>query len=53
MEGLTLEDLSRQLDVNVTAQIGVTHAVLPKIRAAKGSQVNSLRAASSCGRPAD
>ena len=36
VEGLTLDDLSRQLDVNVTAQIGVTHAVLPKIRAAKG-----------------
>ncbi len=36
VEGLTLDDLSRQLDVNVTAQIGVTHAVLPRIRAAKG-----------------
>ena len=36
VEGLSLEGLSRQLDVNVTAQIGVTQAVLPKIRAAKG-----------------
>ena len=36
VEGLALEDLARQLDVNVTAQIGVTQAVLPKIRAAKG-----------------
>ena len=36
VEGLTLDDLSRQLDVNVTAQIVVTHAVLPRIRAAKG-----------------
>lgn len=36
VEGLTLDDLSRQFDVNVTAQIGVTQAVLPKIRAARG-----------------
>lgn len=36
VEGLTLEDLSRQLEVNVVAQIAVTQAVLPKIRAAKG-----------------
>ena len=39
VEGLTPDDLSRQLDVNVTAQIGVTQAVLPKIRAAKGRVV--------------
>lgn len=36
VEGLTLEDLSRQLEVNVVAQVAVTQAVLPKIRAAKG-----------------
>jgi len=36
VEGLTLDDLTRQLDVNVVAQIAVTQAVLPKIRAAKG-----------------
>jgi len=36
VEGLSLDALSRQLDVNVTAQIAVTQAVLPKIRAAQG-----------------
>lgn len=36
VEGLSLDDLSRQLDVNVTAQIGVTQAVLPKIREVRG-----------------
>ncbi|BBY28918.1 SDR family oxidoreductase [Mycolicibacterium sediminis] len=36
VEGLNLDDLSRQFDVNVTAQIAVTQAVLPKIRAARG-----------------
>lgn len=36
VEGLTLDDLSRQLDINVTAQIGVTQAVLPKLREARG-----------------
>lgn len=36
VEALSLDDLSRQLDVNVTAQIGVTQAVLPKLRAAGG-----------------
>lgn len=36
VEGLTLDDLSRQLEVNVVAQIAVTQAVLPKVRSAKG-----------------
>jgi NAD(P)-dependent dehydrogenase (short-subunit alcohol dehydrogenase family) len=36
VEALSLDDLSRQLDVNVTAQIGVTQAALPHIRAAGG-----------------
>jgi NAD(P)-dependent dehydrogenase (short-subunit alcohol dehydrogenase family) len=39
VEGLTLDDLSRQLEVNVTAQIGVTQAVLPKIRDSRGRVV--------------
>lgn len=36
VEGLTLDDLTRQLDVNVIAQIAVTQAVLPTIRASHG-----------------
>jgi len=36
VESLSLDDLSRQLDVNVIAQIGVTQAVLPRIRASRG-----------------
>lgn len=36
VEGLALEDLTRQLDVNVISQIAVTQAVLPKIRASHG-----------------
>lgn len=36
VEGLTLDDLARQFDVNVIAQIAVTQAVLPKIRASHG-----------------
>ena len=36
VEGLSLEDLSRQLDINTTAQIAVTQAVLPKIRESRG-----------------
>ncbi len=36
VEGLTLDDLTRQLEVNVVAQVAVTQAVLPKIRAAAG-----------------
>ncbi|MEV4241641.1 MULTISPECIES: SDR family oxidoreductase [unclassified Nocardia] len=39
VEGLALDELSRQLEVNVTAQIGVTQAVLPKIREARGRVV--------------
>ena len=39
IEGLSLDDLSRQLDVNVTAQIGVTQAALPKIREGHGRVV--------------
>ncbi|HSV39150.1 MAG TPA: SDR family oxidoreductase [Nocardioidaceae bacterium] len=39
VEGISLDDLSRQLDVNVTAQIGVVQAVLPQIREARGRVV--------------
>lgn len=39
VEGLSLDDLTRQLDVNVIAQIAVTQAVLPKIREARGRVV--------------
>ena len=39
VEGLSLDDLSRQLDVNVTAQIGVTQAALPKLREGHGRVV--------------
>ncbi|GGG26205.1 short-chain dehydrogenase/reductase [Rhodococcoides trifolii] len=36
VEGLSLDDLSRQLDVNVVSQVAVTQAVLPAIRTAAG-----------------
>lgn len=39
VEGLTLDDLTRQLDVNVISQIAVTQAVLPRIRASRGRLV--------------
>jgi NAD(P)-dependent dehydrogenase (short-subunit alcohol dehydrogenase family) len=39
VEGLSLDDLTQQLDVNVISQIAVTQAVLPKIRAAGGRVV--------------
>ena len=39
VEGLSIDDLERQLDVNVIAQIAVTQAVLPKIREARGRLV--------------
>jgi NAD(P)-dependent dehydrogenase (short-subunit alcohol dehydrogenase family) len=39
VEGLSIDDLTRQLDVNVVAQIAVTQAVLPKIRVARGRVV--------------
>lgn len=39
VETTPLEDLSRQLDVNVTSQIAVTQAVLPQIRRARGRVV--------------
>lgn len=39
VEGLSLDSLTRQLDVNVISQIAVTQAVLPSIRAAGGRVV--------------
>ena len=39
VETLPLDDLSRQLEVNVTAQIAVVQAVLPQLREARGRVV--------------
>jgi NAD(P)-dependent dehydrogenase (short-subunit alcohol dehydrogenase family) len=39
VEALALDDLRRQLDVNVTAQVAVTQAVLPRLRASRGRVV--------------
>lgn len=39
VETVPLSDLSRQLDVNVTAQIAVVQAVLPRLREARGRVV--------------
>jgi NAD(P)-dependent dehydrogenase (short-subunit alcohol dehydrogenase family) len=39
VEGLSLDDLTRQLDVNVISHIAVTQAVLPMIREARGRVV--------------
>jgi len=36
VEPLALDDLRRQLDVNVVGQIAVTQAVLPRLRASRG-----------------
>jgi NAD(P)-dependent dehydrogenase (short-subunit alcohol dehydrogenase family) len=36
VEGLDLDDLRRQLEVNLVGQVAVTQAALPRIRAARG-----------------
>ena len=36
LETLALEDFRRQIEVNLTAQVAVTQALLPQIRAARG-----------------
>jgi NAD(P)-dependent dehydrogenase (short-subunit alcohol dehydrogenase family) len=36
VEALALDDLRRQLEVNVVAQVAVTQALLPRLRAARG-----------------
>ena len=39
MEAVALDDLRRQLDVNVVGQVAVTQAVLPRLRACRGRVV--------------
>lgn len=39
IEALTVEDLRRQFEVNVVAQVAVTQAVLPRLRSSKGRVV--------------
>jgi NAD(P)-dependent dehydrogenase (short-subunit alcohol dehydrogenase family) len=39
VEGLSLDDLTQQLEVNVISQVAVTQAVLPRIRVASGRVV--------------
>lgn len=39
VEALALDDLRRQLDINVVAQVAVTQAVLPRLRAGGGRVV--------------
>ena len=39
VEGLSLDELTQQLDINVISQIAVTQTVLPKIRNARGRVV--------------
>jgi NAD(P)-dependent dehydrogenase (short-subunit alcohol dehydrogenase family) len=39
IEGVPIEDLRNQLEVNVVGQVAVTQAVLPRIRAAQGRVV--------------
>jgi NAD(P)-dependent dehydrogenase (short-subunit alcohol dehydrogenase family) len=39
IEALALDDLRRQLEVNVTAQVAVTQALLPRLRASRGRVV--------------
>jgi NAD(P)-dependent dehydrogenase (short-subunit alcohol dehydrogenase family) len=40
VEGLSLHDLTQQLDINVISQIAVTQAVLPKIRNVRGGGIH-------------
>jgi NAD(P)-dependent dehydrogenase (short-subunit alcohol dehydrogenase family) len=39
VEGVTAEDLRRQLEVNVVGQVAVTQALLPRLRASRGRVV--------------
>jgi NAD(P)-dependent dehydrogenase (short-subunit alcohol dehydrogenase family) len=39
VEGVTVEDLRRQLEVNVVGQVAVTQALLPRLRASRGRVV--------------
>lgn len=40
LELLALDDLRAQLEINVVAQVGVTQALLPLLKAAKGTIIN-------------
>jgi NAD(P)-dependent dehydrogenase (short-subunit alcohol dehydrogenase family) len=39
VEGVTIEDLRRQLEVNVVGQVAVTQALLPRLRTSRGRVV--------------
>jgi NAD(P)-dependent dehydrogenase (short-subunit alcohol dehydrogenase family) len=39
VEGVTIDDLRRQLEVNVVGQVAVTQALLPRLRASRGRVV--------------
>jgi len=46
IEGIPVEDLRNQLEVNVVGQVAVTQAVLPRLRAAQGGRIVFISSAS-------